>query len=318
MTEILALRILASIIGGLILAMAIALVRRRRLIVIAPKLYAHTQLTDRGNIVELTILNRGIRTEEDVRVNMSSACKYSLLASNSADLRLKESTMYADRIPPNDEITAIFAAEEKGFGKEEISSVTSKETKGRIADSFDQVWPSTKDILVGGGLLAGLFAVMMAVALVGPSLYKSVLGEPSLSAPARPELASFLEAEGWEVRDGFLTSEIAGFYEDNEFPLDVQVEREDWDFVLIHVRVHNKSDDILDVYADIASPARLKERTSKVNSSVYNLLVFPGEQAEEDLRAYLPATHQHQMLRGTFQFRHERSTHFVDRDFEVP
>ncbi len=86
------LTVILTIVGGLIVAAIVGWVRKPRLVVLVPRMFSYSQLTDRGQLVEISILNRGFKTEESVEVTLGSALSYEMLGSNSQDVKLAQTS----------------------------------------------------------------------------------------------------------------------------------------------------------------------------------------------------------------------------------
>lgn len=67
--------IVTSVLGALCLAAILAALKSRWLYVVAPKLYLNTPLSD-GQIVQLTLVNAGFLSEDDVAITFRSVCKF--------------------------------------------------------------------------------------------------------------------------------------------------------------------------------------------------------------------------------------------------
>ena len=75
------LSILLTIIGGLILAGLLGWIRRPRLVVFVPRLFSHSRISDKGQIVEISIMNRGFKTEEAVELSLRDGVQNTIEAS---------------------------------------------------------------------------------------------------------------------------------------------------------------------------------------------------------------------------------------------
>ena len=77
----------ATVVGGLLVAALLGWIRKPRLIVLVPRSFSYSQLTDRGQLVEISIFNRGFKTEETVELTLNHGLRYELLGSNSQDAK---------------------------------------------------------------------------------------------------------------------------------------------------------------------------------------------------------------------------------------
>ena len=82
------LTLVLTILGGLIVAGILGWIRKPRLCVLVPRMFSYSQLTDKGQLVELTIFNRGFKTEESIEVTLNPSLKYEMLGASSQDATL--------------------------------------------------------------------------------------------------------------------------------------------------------------------------------------------------------------------------------------
>ena len=126
------IKIIVTIVAALLASAIIGLVKKRRLFLVVPKLFSFSQLSDKGKIIELTIINRGFKTEEKIEIQLNPTCTYELVASTDGSTVLHKNKISVERLSGEDEITAIVLTEGKEFTREDIISVSSKETKGKL------------------------------------------------------------------------------------------------------------------------------------------------------------------------------------------
>ena len=152
----------ATVIGGLIVASLLGWIRKSRLIVLMPRSFSHSQLTERGQLVELSIFNRGLKTEESIELILSHMLKYELVGSNHQDARVLTNKVMIPRIGPSDEVTVLLMVEHGTFRKDDIVQCLSKETKGKVVSKLDEVGFTGSQrifivalVVVGVGLIYG-------------------------------------------------------------------------------------------------------------------------------------------------------------------
>lgn len=134
--------LILTVIGGLILAGLLAWIRRPQLTVLVPRTFSYSQITDRGQLVELSVINRGFNTEEAIDVVLSPHMKYEVLGANTPDVALSGNVVRIGRIGPSDESTFLLLVEGGQFKPDDITQTVSKETKGRTVSTLAAVPPT--------------------------------------------------------------------------------------------------------------------------------------------------------------------------------
>jgi hypothetical protein len=136
------LSILGSMIGALTVAGLLAWVRRPRLVVLVPKTFSYSEITDRGQLVEITVFNRSFKTEESIDLTLNPRMSYSMLGANSQDVSVEKNRVRIVRIAPSDEVTALLIVENGDFRPDDIIQTVSKETKGKTVSRLEEVSPT--------------------------------------------------------------------------------------------------------------------------------------------------------------------------------
>ena len=121
----------ATIVGGLIVAAILGWIRKPRLVVLVPRSFSYSQITDRGHLVEISIFNRGFKTEEAIDVTLNHTLRYELIGSNNQDAQVANNRITVPRIGPSDDATVLLLVEPGIFKPDDITQCLSKETKGR-------------------------------------------------------------------------------------------------------------------------------------------------------------------------------------------
>lgn len=142
MPEINPLSFLLTIVGGLTLAGLLGWIRKPRLVALVPRTFSYSHITDKGQLVEISIFNRSFKTEEAIDVTLNPAYSYELLGSNSQDVVAEKNRIKIARIGPSDEVTALIIVEHGIFKKDDIIQILSKETKGRTVSKLEEVPPT--------------------------------------------------------------------------------------------------------------------------------------------------------------------------------
>lgn len=133
------LALILTILGGLVVAGVLGWVRKPRLCVLIPRMFSYSQITDRGQLVEITIFNRGFKTEEAIEVTLNPALKYEMLGTSNQDATVAKNKLLVSRLGASDEVAVILVVENGVFKPDDISQCLSKETKGTIATKLELV-----------------------------------------------------------------------------------------------------------------------------------------------------------------------------------
>lgn len=148
--------ILVGVISGLIVVALAWLARRsflaRRLHLIQPKLLDYSGLGGNAatKTIELTVINVGRLSEEEVRIQFAPGFKYHVLASNAPGLGVNsEGILEIDRLSPKQEVSLVVMAEGGDFKKEHILGISSKETTGTIKSSVQEAQATPGQVFAG-------------------------------------------------------------------------------------------------------------------------------------------------------------------------
>lgn len=164
------LNIILTLMGGLALAGVLGWIKKPRLIVVVPKLFTYSHLSERGQLAEITIFNRGFKTEEAVELSLNPSLQYNIVGSNSQDISLSKNKLTISRVGPGDEVTTILLVEGGVFAKGDISNCLSKETKGEIVSSLEQV-PETAQQRIKSTISLIAMSLLVFAAMYGFILF---------------------------------------------------------------------------------------------------------------------------------------------------
>ncbi|KAB8057183.1 hypothetical protein GCN74_21690 [Janthinobacterium sp. FT14W] len=155
---------LLSVFGALGVAALIGWIKMARLVVLVPKTFSYSELTESGNgqLVEIAVFNRGWKTEDTIDVTMNPALTYQMLGANSQDVKVEQNRLKISRIAPSDEITALIIVEKGIFRREDIVQIVSKDSKGVTVSKAEEIGPTGQQrvqfvvalvvmLLLGGG-----------------------------------------------------------------------------------------------------------------------------------------------------------------------
>ncbi len=134
--------ILYALLGGLLLTGVVAWIKRSRLALLVPKLFIYSNVSKSGQLAELTIFNRGFKTEEAVEISLNPRLKYELVGKTAENISLSNTKIEISKIGASTDVTLILLVENGEFGKTDIVSCVSKETTGNLYDSLEFI-PAT-------------------------------------------------------------------------------------------------------------------------------------------------------------------------------
>lgn len=284
-------KIIVTIVATLLASVVIGLVKRRRLYLVVPKLFSFSQLSDKGKFIELTLINRGFKTEEKIEIQLNPACSYELIASTDGNTVLHKNKILAERLSGEDEITAIVLTEGKEFTREDIISISSKETKGKLVKKLDDILPSSRLILIFIIITGLLFSFIFSLPTILEFGKKDVL----IDAKQTKSLKNHHEAEGWKISKSYYENGISKYYKENELPFQVGLPMRQGDTVSIKINISNKTEKPLKLDGKMISPAGENDAL-RGKEWFHDVILFPSDHEGKTLVAYLPMKYKHQWL----------------------
>jgi hypothetical protein len=272
-----------TLVGGLLLAALLGWIRRPRLTVFVPRTFSYNQLSEKGHLVEVTVFNRGFKTEENIDVTLNPALKYELLGANSPDATVEKNRLKMTRIAPSDEITMLLIVENGVFKPDDITQTVSKETKGHTVAKLEEVPPTASQRVV----LVAVFLVFPALCYLG---YAAINGAFATSAP--PAVAAAAEAEktgGWTVPSVYKRDEnkLYAALVAKKISFDIQKLNAKGDVVTVPFKVTNNSDIIITVNLEAITSTNDK-RIPSYEQRVHDVIVFPGNSVEKNINGIIP------------------------------
>ncbi|MFK5894857.1 MAG: hypothetical protein QM504_16685 [Pseudomonadota bacterium] len=215
--------------------------RSRQLYLVIPKLFGHSNISDDGKVAELTIINRGRLTEEDLRVELNPSLQYEILAASASSITLGSSVLMLQRLSGRDEVSVVLLVEKGSFSKSDISSISSKEKKGKIIEKLEDVPPNT-----GNVILLSVAVLLFCIGVFKASYIHSVYSQYKIDYYLEEQVA-----EGWYDLDMYVTSDYIDFYGEDRFPIkQISAERKKNKFNA-SFEVSNLTDSFLSVTAHI-------------------------------------------------------------------
>lgn len=279
--------IIATLIGGLVLAGLLGWVRRPRLVVLVPRLFLHSEVAIRGQLVEVSVFNRGFKTEEAVEVTLNHSLRYELLGSNNQDVRLNANKICAPRIGPSDEVSVLLLVESGVFKQEDIVLCLSKDTKGIVVAKPELVPPTGQQRI---GLIGAVVIVpaFLYAASLGLDYAYELLNPGSKAAIARAEKRESLELHGWKMP--WFEVDQPGLFADfkaGSISALTGSPTMKGDVVSVPVSVSNATQRVIrfDLEVDSAGSAK---RFKSYELGVSNVIVTPGGKEQRSVDIIIP------------------------------
>lgn len=274
-----------TVIGGLLLAALLGWIRRPRLVVLVPRSFAYSQLTDRGQIVEISVFNRGFKTEEAVDVVLNPRLRYEIVGANAQDIQLNKNKIEIRRIAPSDEATLLLIVEDGVFKADDITHIVSKETKGRTVSKLEEVPPT-------GAQRIALVSIFIAVpiALYGFIQSLDYIAETAavgkFIAAVDPET---VDLHNWTVPSYTKRTSNHLFlaFEQGKIVVIVLSPTRKGDIVSIPLKIQNSTERNLKFSAAMTTTSSEKQGAS-FERGVSDVIVVPGQTEERTIRVVAP------------------------------
>lgn len=297
------------VFGALVIAIIIAYARKRRLYLVVPKIYSHTELPDQGQAFQLGIYNNGPVTEEGIRIQLAKDRTYTLAASTDSSVELSDNEINISRLNNNDEMSLILFVGGGEFTDKSILKVASKDVKGIIIDAVEKV-PMSFPTIVKGTLAVLIVGILFIAAptfmayqtgkLDGKSeVYEERLAELEKEAAElekeaaetdkKPELPPELIALQWEAMDEFVSSEYYKETNDKLFPIKILYYRNEKNSAVVKLVFANNASKRVKFSASLISPHGIDGPGVKFGDHFnHDILLFPGEHRTVILKIVQP------------------------------
>jgi hypothetical protein len=275
----------ATVVGGLLVAALLGWVRKPRLIVLVPRSFSYSQITDRGQLVEISIFNRGFKTEEAVELTLNHGLRYELLGSNSQDANVTSNKVVVPRIGPSDEVTVLLLVEGGTFKKDDIVQCLSKENKGQLVSKLDEVTPTGPQRIS----IVGMFVAVPAL------LYGLTFLLDAVSSYARtgtistaPDSRAPLDVGGWQVPWFQIDrSPLLSNFKDGKISVTVGSVSKKGDIASIPLRFSNQSAEVLKATATVTS-ARSASRFKSHELTLDDIVLIQGKPQDKLFKVVIP------------------------------
>lgn len=215
------------------------LFRMRQLYATSPKLYRHASISHDGSMCEVLVYNRGNQVEEDIKVDLPPELKCELVAASSPNISHKESTLKIERLHKWQSASMLLLVENGilDVGKLNISS---KHIAGRVVKSESNIPPNYAAVFLG---------IVFMFCLMGGIFSLPTLWENGRDAYTKYKLAKLVDG-GWTGLESYVTSDLRDSYTDQEFPLRLESQKIDGNFLRATFAIYNKTALPLKVSAD--------------------------------------------------------------------
>ncbi|RXJ75331.1 hypothetical protein CRU86_08565 [Aliarcobacter skirrowii] len=276
-------QIIVGLVVVLVGALVVFIFKIRQLYITVPRLFTKTKLSDNGNIAEINIYNKSKMMEEDIKINLNDELKYEILSTTLDDLKLNKNILSVTRLSASDKISVLLLIENGNFSKNDIKSILSKSTKGKIINE--------ENLPVNyGNLFISVLIVMLL--LFAPSKLFDLYDNYQLSKVKKEY--SFLENEGFYDYDRYLRSEIIKFYSKNEFPIYKISNIKEEDIIILEYRLINNL--ATEMRISIRDDDYLKElKNTELHykyidkiKGYYDFILKPKEYKDIKIYAYFP------------------------------
>lgn len=284
MSSINPLSLLLTIIGGLIVAALLGWIRKSRLIALVPRTFSYSNITDKGQLVEISIFNRGFKTEESIDVVLNPTYSYEILGSNSQDTLIDKNKIKISRIGPSDEVTALIVVEGGVFKKDDIDQILSKETKGKIVSKLEEVSPTGPQRI---GLVA-FFVVVPVVIYTGYLLLNDMVQNLDLPSVI-VEKDKKTVINGWGIPSYNLTTapELLNAFETGKISAVIGEPTEKGGIVTLPVSVKNNTDEIIK-YSLAMTSVESETKIPSYDRRIFDIIVLPEKTEERKISVAIP------------------------------
>ena len=292
------LTIVLTVIGGLIVAGLVGWIKRPRLVVLVPRMFSYSQITDRGHLVELSVFNRGFKTEEAIDVTLNHSLSYDVIGANSQDVTIKDNRLHITRIGPSGEVTTLLLVEKGTFTPDDIVQRLSKETKGKVVSKLEEVSPTGPQRI---GLVAGLIGLPLV-------LYAGTIGLDYLFTLAKQtnttvaaDASPVVEVQGWRIRRYYESASRGLFksFSDGKIAVVISPVSRKGDWVSVPVRLTNSTDKVLKINVNMTTAASAQKLKS-YELSTGEIVLVPGRSDERAIRVIVPANASDQIEKVVF------------------
>lgn len=279
------LNLVLTILGGLIVAGILGWIRKSRLCILVPRMFSYSQITDRGQLVELTIFNRGFKTEEVIEVTLNSLLNYEMLGSSSQDISLTKNKLTISRLGASDEVAVILVVENGLFKQDDITQCLSKDTKGTIASTLEQV-PMTASQRVG---LITLLVICAAIFFGFNYGVDYFVKNTDSTVNNTSNESKLIDVHGWKIKKIYSenNSLFDNLQQDN-LVITTNVVNRKQDIVNVKIEFENKSKDVIEISSFELNTKNSEKKIPFYDRRISSILVFPSKTEERFIKVVIP------------------------------
>jgi hypothetical protein len=181
----------------------------RQLYAVSPKLFKVTPISENGSLCEVIIFNKGNQVEEEIYIDLDPELKLELLASDSSDIKLNQSTLSINRLHKGEEASALLLVEDGILDYSKLIKLSSKNASGKIIKQTEEVPPNYAKLFLG---------IVLALSILPALIYGTKGYEAYKTHRAKTELKQIHEA-GWKNLSRYYSSDLMNSYSKQEFPV---------------------------------------------------------------------------------------------------
>jgi len=291
---------MVKIIIGLVYSSLVLLAKYlygvRQLYAVVPKLYKVSELSSNGSIAEINIINKGKNVEENITLQLNKNIKCELLASNSSDVTVKDNLIMIPRLHAKSEVSLILASDDEEITKDKLMSLSSKECKGDIIKSIEDIPLNYFNIAMFVIVVFSLFIISFwykeielytekifntkqkITKEISASVYSDTKSIIKLHTPdikvkktdkqlLLDKIKVNMQNKGWNNIDKYLASDLSNSYSSQEFPIRHIETKIDGKLVRYKFEIINKTALPLKVFINTMPNLEIKEYK---NNNWYN------------------------------------------------
>ena len=280
------LALILTILGGLIVAGVLGWVRKPRLCVLIPRMFSYSQITDRGQLVEITIFNRGFKTEESIEVTLNPTMKYEMLGTSNQDAAVVKNKLLVSRLGASDEVAVILVVENGIFKSDDITQCLSKETKGTIATKLELV-PITSSQRVS--LITWIVLIPALFYGVNYGIDYFLKNIAAVSVDAGVGNKKFVDLQGWKLNKIYASdNNIFKSINNKELVISTTIIARKQDVVSVQVKFENKTKSIIQISSVSMTTTKSENKILPSDRWVRDLMLFPNKVEERVIKVIIP------------------------------
>lgn len=292
--------IITSIIVTVIVAAGAWVFNSRWLYVVAPKLHMITPMSD-GQVVSLSIHNAGLLTEEEIKLTMRPSCQFELLATSKSTVTVHNKTLSLPKLNRLETITILLLIEGRQFAEEDIESIESKSTHGKIVEAKEKAVAAWQHIIILPVLFLFLGLPFLFGTVIGADMKQSLFGyvkDQFELLESTKQLAGFKVA----TREKYAYEKLKGSLSDSRIGVLLEEVVRRGDVLTLSVKIKNNSGMPLKVGAYISGTGG-KGNVEFADSHLDDFALAAGEERVIKMKVFLPESATVKMVEGTYTFK---------------